>query len=150
MHVAEIEADRERYSEAIALLESVLEEPGASRAMKVEAMLELGRVHMVSGDPKNAFPYFQRIYVMYAGYPEAAVQSYLQSGIALEQLQDQPGAARTYMELLDRREFFGPDHAPLYARAQERLDALPASAREEARRRMEAAAEALKLREEAS
>jgi len=150
MHVAKIEADREKYPQAIALFEAVLKEPNAPRSLKVNAMLELGRVHMQAGDPKQAFPYFQRIYVMYAGYPAAAVESYLQSGIALEKLQDSPGAARTYMELLDRQDFFGPDHAKLYSQARDRLNALPDSAREEARRRIEAAAEALRLREEAS
>lgn len=150
MHVAGIEADRQDYPRAVALFESVLEEPGAARSLKVEAMLALGRVHMAAGDPKAAFPYFQRIYVMYAGYPAAAVESYLQSGIALEKLQDTPAAARTYMELLDRTEFFGPEHSKLYSQARDRLNALPATAREEAQRRIDAAAEALKLREEAS
>ncbi len=143
MHVAKLEAKQGNHEVALALLESLLQEKSASRPLKVEAMLTIGNIHLEAGSPKLAFPYFQRIYVMYGAYQDAAAAAYLQSALALERLNDPTGAARTYMEFLDQREFFGNDYAPQFASAQKNLDQLPEQSKQEARERIKAAAEAL-------
>jgi len=65
-----------------------------------EALYNTGEAMMQQGKPKEAFAMFQRIYVLYAGYPSWTAKAYLRSGEVLELLGDREAAKRTYQEML--------------------------------------------------
>lgn len=112
--------------------------------------MEIGRIHMQAGGARKAFPYFQRVNVMYAGFREQAAEAYLESGRELEQLGDKVAAARTYIELLDRSEDFAAAAPDALAKTRARLDALPAEAVEGARQEILREAEEAKIKKEAA
>jgi tetratricopeptide (TPR) repeat protein len=72
---------------------------------------------MDAGQPRRAVAYYQRVYVLYAKWPERVAKAYLRSGEAFEALGDFPAARRTYQEMLTST-------LPRLAEAQTRLEAL--------------------------
>ncbi len=134
--LASIEARRGDVVSAVKRLEAQLASKGLPKSLKIEMLMDIGRIHLQAGDPRKAFPYFQRVYVMYAGFRAQAAEAYLQSGIALEQLGDKVAAARTYLELLDQSGDFASVAANALTAASQRLEALPPEARENARRQI--------------
>lgn len=133
IHMADIEIGKARKKEALAILEELLKDKGISRSQKVDVIFKMGELHLEQGEPKLAIPYFQRIYVMYGAYSELAAKSYLQSGAAFEKLEDFVAAARTYREFLGQEAWQGePELKPLMDEARQRLEKLPADARQKA------------------
>ena len=65
-----------------------------------EANFKIGLTHFENAAFEEAFGFYQRVYVLYAGVPEWASQAYLYSGLALERLGRREDAVRTYQELL--------------------------------------------------
>jgi len=65
-----------------------------------ECLYQVGAVLQGQGKLQEAFGYFQRVYVLYGGYPEWAARAYLQSGQILEKLNRRREAVTTYQELL--------------------------------------------------
>ena len=65
-----------------------------------EALVGTGLAHREKGDVKQAFPFFQRVYVMYAGYPEWAATAYVRSAECLDQAGQAEQAVTTLQELL--------------------------------------------------
>ncbi len=67
-----------------------------------ESLFKVGAILLDQGKLQEAFGYFQRVYVLYEGYPEWAARAYLNSGIVLERLNRRREARETYQELLNR------------------------------------------------
>ncbi len=65
-----------------------------------ESLYQIGNALAEQGKLQEAFGYFQRVYVMYTGYPEWCARAYLQSGITLEKLNRRREAVATYEEML--------------------------------------------------
>ena len=98
-------------------LEALLKERAIPAESKADALLLLADSLMRSRDPHTAIPYYQRVYVLYARWPERVAKAYLRSGEAFEALGNVPAARRTYQEML-------ASSLPRIAEAQTRLDSL--------------------------
>ena len=66
------------------------------------ALLRLGDTRLEQGKAQEAFGYYQRVYVMYAGYPELAAEAYLHSARILEKQGKSAEVKRTLQEMLDQ------------------------------------------------
>lgn len=110
-----------RYSEAVTDYNTVLANRVTPRALKPEALLQLALCMEAQGRPRQAIPYYQRIYVLYGAYTSLVAQAYLRSGLAFEQLADFEAAARTYRELLEKENLAQTAEA---AEARKRLEKL--------------------------
>ncbi|TSA34211.1 MAG: outer membrane protein assembly factor BamD [Verrucomicrobiaceae bacterium] len=117
-----------RPDDARATLEALLANPLSGGKEKAEALYRIGEIHMASGKPQLAVPYFQRIYVMHGRWAEWVAKAYVRSGEAFEKLKDTDSARKTYQELSGKEEFSG---FPETARAKERLQALGGPIKEE-------------------
>jgi TolA-binding protein len=109
---------RGQSAEAIATLEKLLADPYAPGQRKASALIDLGELLLKRGQTQKAFPYFQRVYVMYGRWPEHVAKAYLKSGTILEKLNDPDGARRTYEEMLARDDLASTREAAV---ARERL-----------------------------
>ncbi len=109
---------RGQSAEAIATLEKLLADPYAPGQRKASALIDLGELLLKRGQTQKAFPYFQRVYVMYGRWPEHVATAYLKSGTILEKLNDPDGARRTYEEMLAREDLASTREAAV---ARERL-----------------------------
>jgi len=98
-------------------LEALLKERAIPAESKADALLLLADSLMRSRDPRTAIPYYQRVYVLYARWPERVAKAYLRSGEAFEALGNVPAARRTYQEML-------ASSLPRIAEAQTHLDSL--------------------------
>jgi len=116
---ARIHRDRDQESEARALLEELLANEYVGKEKKALALFEIGESFQEEGDLKRAFPYYQRIYILYNRWSDLVAKAYLESGSILEELDDQEGAAKTYREMLERPELA---EFPETAEARTRLD----------------------------
>ena len=90
----------DRAAEAIAAYDEILANRAARGPLWPEALLGLGLAHEELRDYRKAVPYYQRIYVMYAGYSNLVAQAYYHSGRCFERLEDSSAAINTYRELL--------------------------------------------------
>ena len=83
-----------------------------------ECLYQVGISLLQQGQFREAFAYFQRIYVLYQGYPEWMVRGYLKSGLCLEMLNRRPEAVKTYEEMLGIK---GASDMPEFGEAEKRL-----------------------------
>lgn len=118
-----------RADDARATMDALLANPLSGGREKAEALYRIGEIHMASGKPQLAVPYFQRIYVMHGRWAEWVAKAYVRSGEAFEKLKDADSARKTYQELSGKEELSG---FPETARARERLQALGGPLKEEA------------------
>lgn len=86
-----------------------------------ESLYRVGECLFAQGKLQEAFGYFQRVYVLYEGYPDWAGRAYLQSGIVLEKLNRRREAVTTYQEMLSHEAFHAMECAQ---EARARLEAL--------------------------
>ena len=89
-----------------------------------EALYSIAAAYEDLRDYRAAIPYYQRIYVMYAGYTELAAKAYFNSGRCFERMGDISAAVRTFKEFAEDERFAA---APETVKAQERLSSLLAS-----------------------
>ncbi|MCO5044539.1 MAG: tetratricopeptide repeat protein [Kiritimatiellae bacterium] len=89
-----------KYPEAVENYLRILEMKEWRGPLWPESLYQIGFALMEQGKLQEAFGYFQRVYVMYGGYPEWCARAYLQSGIALEKLNRRREAVATYEEML--------------------------------------------------
>jgi TolA-binding protein len=68
-----------------------------------ESLYNIGLCYMQQNRLKEAFAFFQRVYVLYEGYPEWAARAYLRSAECLEKLGKPDEALATYRELLSKQ-----------------------------------------------
>lgn len=101
---ARIHREQGEEAKARELLEELLANEYVSKERKAYALFEIGESYRESGDLKRAFPYYQRIYILYNRWRDLVAKAYLRSGAILEELGDEQGAASTYQEMLDRPE----------------------------------------------
>lgn len=110
-----------QYADAVNELERILEIKSARGKPWVQALYQVGKIHLKQQQPKKAIPYFQRIYIMYGRWNDYVAKAYWESGQAFESLQMKEEAVNTY------REFANNTHLkemPEYQRAVERLRAM--------------------------
>jgi tetratricopeptide (TPR) repeat protein len=86
-----------------------------------EALCQIGSILVEQGKLQEAFAYFQRVYVLYGGYPEWAARAYLLSGETLEKLNRRREAIDTYREMLANDAYRSTEYG---RRAAERLGKL--------------------------
>ncbi|MFQ3670323.1 MAG: tetratricopeptide repeat protein [Verrucomicrobiia bacterium] len=106
---------------AVEQLEEILKLQNARGLPWVEALYQIGEIHLAAGDPGRAIPYFQRIYVMYGRWADYVSKAYLQSGLAFEKLNMRDEARRTYEEFVQNTTLH---EKPEYPKIRERLQAL--------------------------
>ncbi|HMP91073.1 MAG TPA: tetratricopeptide repeat protein [Kiritimatiellia bacterium] len=97
---ADMKMAMRRHDEAIKDYLRVLEIREWRGPLWPESLFRIGQILREQGKLQEAFGYFQRVYVLYAGYPEWAAQAYLQSGLVLERLNRRREAIATYTEML--------------------------------------------------
>jgi TolA-binding protein len=88
------------YDNASELYELVLQVREWKGALWAEALYKLGLTHMEQGEPREAFAYFQRVYVLYQHYTDWTARAYLQSALCLEKLGQPSDAVKTLKEML--------------------------------------------------
>jgi TolA-binding protein len=118
---ASLHLERNRFKEAAADFEAILKLPAGRGLLWVEALHQLGEIHLRQGQPEKAIPYFQRIYVMYGRYASYVAKAYWKSGQAFEQLHLRTEAANTYREFLAKPELAGMEE---FAKAKARLETI--------------------------
>ncbi|MCX6996575.1 MAG: tetratricopeptide repeat protein [Kiritimatiellaeota bacterium] len=91
-----------RYPEAIAAYNTVLGVKDWRGPLWPEALYWIGICHLAQGAAREAFPFFQRVYVMYEGHAAWSAKAYLQSAECLVQLKQPADAARTCEEFIGK------------------------------------------------
>jgi len=104
---ADLQEKQGKPDEARATLEALLANPLSGGKEKAEALFRIGEIHMASGKPQLAIPYFQRIYVMHGRWADWVAKAYVRSGEAFEKLNDTDSARKTYQELGGKEELSG-------------------------------------------
>ncbi len=85
---------------AIAKFEEILANRAARGPLWPRALFGIASAYEELRDYTKAIPYYQRIYVMYAGYPELTAKAYYHSGRCFERLNKIEEAVNSYRELL--------------------------------------------------
>jgi TolA-binding protein len=86
-----------------------------------ECLYGVGTTYMQEGQLREAFAYFQRVYVLYQAYPQWVARAYVKSAECLERLNRRAEAMLTYRELMG---VTAARSTPEYALAAERLKQL--------------------------
>ena len=115
---AQIEFDEGRLDEAVDSYTRLLAAENIPGKLKAQALLALGELEMQRDRPQVAIPYYQRIYILYGKWREAAAKAYLRSGEAFEQVADFEAARKTYEELANSEDLAS---LPEAERAREKL-----------------------------
>lgn len=92
-----------------------------------EALYWIGICHLEQGTPREAFAFFQRIYVLYEAYPAWVAKAYLKSAECLERLDQKADAVKTLQEMLSKESLA---QLPETKEAQAMLQRLTGVARE--------------------
>ncbi|MCC5849170.1 MAG: tetratricopeptide repeat protein [Verrucomicrobia bacterium] len=95
-----MQGDTEQAIEMFTLILSVKDWRGV---LWPRALLNIGDTHAAAGNLEEAFGFFQRVYVMYIGYPQQAATAYLRSAEMLNQLGRTNEARTTLEEMLGNR-----------------------------------------------
>ncbi|MEX1117252.1 MAG: tetratricopeptide repeat protein [Terrimicrobiaceae bacterium] len=111
-----------KYREAIALLELILEVKEWRGEIWARTLFQIGKAKLGMGETAEAFAYFQRVYVLYAGYKEWAAKAYLESANCLKILGKSPERVATLREFVSKDAFKG---LPEFAQAGELLAGEP-------------------------
>ncbi len=104
--VAKIRADVLRlqgsHDEAVEAYLSILGNHEWRGELWPASLFGIGESFRERGELENAFAYYQRVYVLYEGYPRWAARAYLQSAVCLEKLLRHDEAIATYREMLSK------------------------------------------------
>jgi TolA-binding protein len=114
---------QKQYATAIDAYNTVLGVREWKGPMWPESLYWIGVCQLEQNKVAEAFAYFQRIYVLYQGFPEWAAKAYLQSAACLEKLGRANEAVATYREMLQQEQLAG---RPELATAREALQRLGA------------------------
>ncbi len=90
----------ERYAEAAERYDTVLQVKEWRGPLYPECLYKIGLCRMQMGEYREAFAFFQRVYVLYQHFETWTARAYLQSGICLEKLGETPQALATYDEMM--------------------------------------------------
>ncbi|WP_166442555.1 tetratricopeptide repeat protein [Phragmitibacter flavus] len=99
---AQLHRDKNRYAEAQAEYEKVLEMPTAPRQIKAQTLLNLGELLVQSKNDLKATAYFERVYLSYGRYLPEVASAYWQRAQALDRLNQPDKALEVYLELAQR------------------------------------------------
>lgn len=99
-HTADLKAAAGRTDEAMKDYLRILEIREWRGPLWPESLFRIGTLLEQQGKLQEAFAYYQRVYILYSGYPEWAAHAYLQSGLVLEKLNRRREAIATYEEML--------------------------------------------------
>ena len=121
LQLANLQAARGLHTEAIATLNSVLENRLSTGPQKAEALFRIAELHLLDDKPALAIPFLQRIYVMHSRWRDWTAKAYLLSGQAFEKLNDTTSARKTYQELIENDDL---SPLPEFQIARDRLQAL--------------------------
>lgn len=99
---ARIFYEQDKLDEAIKENEFVLQEPRWRGEPVAEATYQLGQIEEKAGRLKNAFNFYQRVYIQYSGYAKGrwAADAYLDSVRVLEALGKEAEVIKTYQAML--------------------------------------------------
>ncbi len=100
MRIADLKSSMNHGDEAIKDYLRILEVREWRGPLWPEALFRVGGILQGQGKLQESFAYYQRVYVLYSGYPEWASRAYLQSGVVLEKLNRRREAIATYEEML--------------------------------------------------
>lgn len=109
---------------AIAKFEEVLANRAARGPLWPRALFGIATAYEELREYSKAIPYYQRIYVMYAGYADLTAKAYYYSGRCFERLNNIEAAINSYRELLSDPRLAACEEA---AFARERLKHLTGS-----------------------
>ena len=115
---AQMLIEQNKFRDGIALLELILEVKEWRGEIWARALYQIGQAKLSIGETAEAFAYFQRVYVLYAGYPEWAAKAYLASSQCLKILGKNSESIATLAEFVSKEDFQG---LPEYAQAEEIL-----------------------------
>ncbi len=115
---AQMHSAANRYREAIALLELILEVKEWRGEIWARALYQIGKNKLAMGETAEAFAYFQRVYVLYSAHRQWAARAYLESAKCLRILGKEPERIATLQEMLAVEEFKG---LPEYGEAERLL-----------------------------
>lgn len=118
--LGELFREQRKFKEADAAYKDVL---GVKewRPLWPEALYGRGLCNMQDRKYIEASAYFERIYLMYAGYQKWAARAYLRRAECLERISDKPKAIETLRDMLARSEF---EALPEAAEARELIQKL--------------------------
>jgi TolA-binding protein len=102
--LADLRRARKDYAGAIEAYNAILAVKAWRGELWAEALYDIGTCHQAQNDYNQAFPFFQRVYVMYQAFDVWAARAYLQSAICLEKAHKPAEALRTLDEMLARKE----------------------------------------------
>jgi TolA-binding protein len=93
---------QKNYPEAIRNYNLVLSTKEWRGPLWAESLYWVGICYVEQDNSQEAFPFFQRVYVMYEGYPQWVAKAYIQSALCLEKLSEKEKAINTYREMLTK------------------------------------------------
>ncbi len=103
MRLGEIHRLQGETEDAIEMFSLILSVKDWRGVLWPRALLNIGETHAAAGNLEEAFGFFQRVYVMYIGYPREAAIAYLRSAEMLNQLGRVNEARTTLEEMLGNR-----------------------------------------------
>ncbi len=123
---AQMHSAANRFREAIALLELILEVKEWRGEIWPRALYQIGKNKLAIGETAEAFAYFQRVYVLYSAHRQWAARAYLESAKCLRILGKDSERIATLQEMLAVKEF---KELPEYGEGAELLSKETAAAR---------------------
>ncbi len=90
----------ERFDEAVAKFDTILELRSQRGRMHARALIELAKTMEAAGEPDRAIAYCQRVYTLHRAQPDLTADAYLRSSALFEQRGDLQAAHRTLVEML--------------------------------------------------
>lgn len=119
--MADCDLALKKFPEAIAHFQEVLQVKEWRGPLWPECLYGIGECLSAEGKLREAYAYYQRIYVLYGGYPAWAAKAYLRCAEISEKLALKTDAIRTLGELLANKSL---SKQPEYAEAQRKLETL--------------------------
>lgn len=88
-----------KKDQALNLYAAIQKSKAIPSRLRAEAFLGAGHLHAQRGQPREALPYFEQVYVLFNRYPELVAKAYWGRGQALEKLGKSDQAREVYSEL---------------------------------------------------
>ena len=118
MRLGDVQFAQARFEEAIKRYEEVLQTKEWKGELWPQALYMIGESLRASGKEREAFAYYQRIYVLYAHFKEWTAKAYLRCAEISEKLGLKEDALRTLGEMLANQSLRS---TPEFASAEKRL-----------------------------
>lgn len=116
---------RKDYTKAIETYNLILGTREWRGELWPESLYWIGICHLEQGKTQEAFAYFQRLYVLYEGFPAWAAKGYIKSAECLDRLNRRNEAVKTYQEMLAKEPMLKTSEAETARRELQRLGGNP-------------------------